>query len=31
MKSDVNGWRRTVLNIVAGKPDLNYFTITVEK
>jgi hypothetical protein len=20
-----------VLNIVAGKPDLNYFTITVEK
>ena len=31
MKSDVNGWRRKVLNIVAGKPDLNYFTITVEK
>ena len=31
MKCDVNGWQRTLLNIVAGQPDLNYFTITVEK
>ena len=31
VKCDVNGWRRTVLNIVGGQPDLNYFTITVEK
>lgn len=31
VKCDVSGWRRTVLNIVSGTPDLNYFTITVAK